>query len=208
MIRKSVFMAKLKTIIPKTRMGIQGFTVIEFLIACALLSVLMAAMVKFFTMINYTYTTQNAAANLQQVVRTGIDIMTQNIRMAGFNPLKLAGVGIQADSSDISIHLSYDENADGIIDDEDDPDDNNEIVRYFHEDNQLKRQIGGGNRVGIIDNVTDLEFTYLDVNDNVTEIPSAIKSVEISMTVTEPAGRRQTISRTYATRVMCRNLGL
>jgi len=208
MIRKSVFMAKLKKITPRTRKGVQGFTVIEFLIACALLSVLMAAMVKFFTMVSHTYTAQNAAANLQQVVRTGIDIMTQNIRMAGFNPLQLAGVGIQADSSDSNIHFSYDENADGIIDDEDDPDDNHEIVRYFHEDNQLKRQVGGGNRVGIIDNVTDLEFTYLDVNGNVAQSPGAIKSVEISMTVTEPAGRRQTISQTYATRMMCRNLGL
>ena len=89
-------------------MGVRGFTVVEFLIACALLSVLMATMVKFFTMINYTYTSQNSAANLQQVVRTGIDIMTQSILMAGFNPFKLADVGIQADSSDSSIHFSYD----------------------------------------------------------------------------------------------------
>jgi type IV pilus assembly protein PilW len=208
MIRKYFFMAKLKKIISSTRMGDQGFTVVEFLIACALLSVLMAAMVKFFTMINYTYTTQNAAANLQQVVRTGIDIMTQNIRMAGFNPFKLPGVGIQADSSDDSIHFSYDENEDGIIDDENDAEDDNEIVRYFHEDNQLKRQIGDGNRMGLIDNVSDLTFTYLDGNDQVTADTNAIKTVEISMTVTESAGRRQTISRTYATRVMCRNLGL
>lgn len=208
MIRKYFFMAKLKKIISGTRIGDQGFTVAEVLIACALLSVLMAAMVKFFSLINYTYTTQNAAANLQQVVRTGMDIMTQNIRMAGFNPFKLTGVGIQADSSADSIHFSYDENADGIVDDVNDPSDNDEIVRYFHEDNQLKRQIGDGNREGILDNVSDLTFTYLDRNNEVTADTNAIKTVEISMTVTEPAGRRQTISRTYATRVMCRNLGL
>jgi hypothetical protein len=128
--------------------------------------------------------------------------------MAGFNPFKLPGVGIQADSSDDSIHFSYDENEDGIIDDENDAEDDNEIVRYFHEDNQLKRQIGDGNRMGLIDNVSDLTFTYLDGNDQVTADTNAIKTVEISMTVTESAGRRQTISRTYATRVMCRNLGL
>lgn len=191
-----------------TRMGDQGFTVVEFLIACALLSVLMATMVKLFTLINYTYTTQNAAASVQQVVRTGIDIMTQNIRMAGFNPLQLAGVGIQADSSADSIRFSYDKNADGIIDDENDADDNDEVVRYLHEDNQLKRQLGDGNRIGILDNVTDLTFTYLDENDQVTADSNAIKTVEISMTVSVPAGRRKTVSRTYATRVLCRNLGL
>jgi len=191
-----------------TRMGDQGFTVVEFLIACALLSVLMATMVKLFTLINYTYTTQNAAASVQQVVRTGIDIMTQNIRMAGFNPLQLAGVGIQADSSADSIRFSYDKNADGIIDDENDADDNDEVVRYLHEDNQLKRQLGDGNRIGILDNVTDLTFIYLDENDQVTADSNAIKTVEISMTVSVPAGRRKTVSRTYATRVLCRNLDL
>jgi hypothetical protein len=168
----------------------------------------MAIMVKLFTLINYTYTTQNAAASVQQVVRTGIDIMTQNIRMAGFNPLQLAGVGILADSSADSIRFSYDKNADGIIDDENDADDNDEIVRYLHEDNQLKRQLGDGNRIGILDNVTDLTFTYLDENDQVTADSNAIKTVEISMTVSVPAGRRKTVSRTYATRVLCRNLGL
>jgi len=192
-------------------MGNQGFTVAEFLVACALLSILMAAMVKLFAMINTTYTTQNVAANLQQVVRTGLDIMTQNIRMAGFNPFKLAGVGIQADSSADSIHFSFDRNEDGFIDIEDSTENNYEIVRYFHQDNKLKRKIGDGDRISIIDNVTDLSFTYLDANDediNVAADSGAVKTVEISMTVTEPAGRRQTISRTYATRVMCRNLGL
>ena len=182
-------------------MGNQGFTIVEILIACALLSILMAVMVKSFTMIDSTYNAQNAAANLQQVVRTGMDIMTQNIRMAGYNPFQLAGVGIQEDSSEISIQFSYDEDEDGIIADD-------EVITYLHEDNQLKRQLGDGNRVGIIDNVTDLNFTYLDGDDNVTDDPGAVKTVEISMTVTEPAGPWRTISRTYATRVLCRNLGL
>jgi prepilin-type N-terminal cleavage/methylation domain-containing protein len=192
-------MAKLKRIISGTRMADQGFTVVEFLIACALLSILMAAMVKFFTMINYTYTTQNAAASVQQVVRTGMDIMTQNIRKAGFNPFKLPGVGIQADSSDDSIRFSYDKNADGeIIED----------VTYLYHDNQLKRRLGDGYRIGILDNVTDLTFTYLDGDNQDTTDFNTVKTVEISLTVSVPAGRGKTVSRTYATRVLCRNLGL
>jgi len=191
-----------------------GFTVVELLIACALVSILMAAMVKLFTVINSTYTTQNAAASVQQVVRTGIDIMTQNIRMAGFNPLQLAGVGIQADSSADSIHFSFDRNEDGFIDIENGTEDNYEIVRYFHHDNKLKRKIGAGNNMSIIDNVTDLTFTYFNGDnqevpeEEVSEDFNAVKTVEVSMTVTEPAGRKQMVSRTYATRVMCRNLGL
>lgn len=194
-------MDKIKNIISSTRIGDEGFTIVEFLIACALLSLLMAAMVKSFSLVDHWYTAQNAAANLQQVVRTGMDIMTKNIRMAGYNPFQLTGVGIHEDSSENSIQFSYDEDADGVLADE-------EVITFFHEDNQLKRQIRDGIRVGIIDNVTDLTFTYLDADDSVTADPGAIKTVEISMTVTEPAGPRQTISRTYATRVLCRNLGL
>ena len=182
-------------------MGEQGFTITEFLIACALLSLLMAAIVKSFALFNDTYTAQNTAANLQQIARTGMDIMSQNIRMAGFNPLKIAGVGIQGDSSGNRIQFSYDADADGNLAD-------NEVITFFHEDNRLKRQLGDGDRVAIIDNVTDLKFIYRDVDNNVTGDPSDIKTVEISMTVTQPAGPRRTISRTYATRVMCRNLGL
>ena len=61
---------------------------------------MLAVMVKLFALVNQSYTTQNVAANVQQVVRTGIDIMTQNIRMAGFNPLKLNDVGIKNDFSE------------------------------------------------------------------------------------------------------------
>ena len=105
------------------------------------------------------------------------------------------------DFSENSIHFSYDLDADGIVEDEED-------IRFFHEDQKLKRQIREGNRIALFDNVTDLKFTYLDVFDQPAANPAAIKTVVISMTVTEPAGRRQSLSRTYSTRVICRNLGL
>ncbi len=201
MIRKYLNLSRIKKMFSNTKIGDKGFTITEFLIAFALLSVLMAGMIKLFTLLNQSYTTQNVAAGVQQVVRTGIGIMTQNIRMAGFNPLKLADVGIKDDFSENSIHFSYDLDADGIVKDEED-------IRFFHEDQKLKRQIRTGNRIALIDNVTDLKFTYLDVFDKTTDNHGDIKTVVISMTVTEPAGRRQSLSRTYSTRVICRNLGL
>ena len=199
--RKYLNMSELKKLPASTISGNRGFTIAEFLVAMALMAVLMSGMVKLFSQLNQSYTTQNVAAGVQQVVRTGIDIMTQKIRMAGFNPLKLSDIGIQADFSENSIHFSYDLDADGIVADEED-------IRFFHEDQKLKRQIRTGNRIALIDNVTDLKFAYLDVNDQTTPNHGDIKTVVISMTVTEPAGRRQALSRTYSTRVICRNLGL
>jgi prepilin-type N-terminal cleavage/methylation domain-containing protein len=179
--------------------GEEGFTLAEFLVAMALLTVLMAGMVKLFTLLDQSYTTQNVAAGVQQVVRTGIDIMTKNIRMAGFNPLKLPDVGIQTDISQSKIHFSYDLDADGSISND------NEDISYLYEDQQVKRITGSGATEAFINNVSDLKFTYRDLNDQTTSNHKAVKTVEISMTVTEPAGRRGMLSRTYFTRVICRN---
>jgi hypothetical protein len=57
-------------------------------------------------------------------------------------------------------------------------------------------------------NVSNLSFTYYDDSGAVTTAVDAIRTVEISMTVQLPAGRRGTLSRTYSTRVRCRNIGL
>ena len=76
---------------------------------------------------------------------------------------------------------------------------------------QLIRQLNGkanSNR-SLVDNVSALTFGYLDANgDTVTNDLTAIRTVEVSLTVAEPAGRDQILSRTYATRVICRNLNL
>ena len=57
-------------------------------------------------------------------------------------------------------------------------------------------------------NVSNLNFTYYDDTGAVTTSVNAIRTVEISMTVQLPAGRGGAVSRTYSTRVRCRNIGL
>ena len=64
----------------------------------------------------------------------------------------------------------------------------------------------------LLENVTDLTFTYLDEAGNV--IPTAnlaarrldIRTIGISLTLDRPAGRSGVVSRTYTTQVRCRNL--
>ena len=103
----------------------------------------------------------------------------------------------------------------GIIDETDD-----ERITYSY--------IGGNKRIdqclyegtvsanweNFIDNVTNLRLTYLDSDYTYLGDPvpnpnlSDIRTIIISMTVQEPAGREGMIDRTYATRVKCRNIGL
>jgi len=180
-----------------------GFTLVEILVGLGLASVLMAAIVALFATLSRSYTTQNVAAEVQQVVRAGIDEMVMNIRMAGVNPLNIADVGVKDDYSSTQIRFTSDINASGVIGDADDED-----IAYIFEENKLKRQVDGGNKIELVENVSDFSFTYLKEDELPADSVSEIRTVLISMTVTEPAGRGQNVSRTYSARVRCRNLGL
>jgi prepilin-type N-terminal cleavage/methylation domain-containing protein len=184
-----------------------GFSMIELVVALAVLLVVMSGAIGLFSILNRTYTTQNVAAAVQQVARTGIDIMTRNIRMAGFNPLNKKTIGIvEATPQKIRFRLDLDRN--GKI--EADAARKEDIAFLLNRNRQLIQQYNGKNASNrsLIDNVSDLDFNYLDANGLETHDVDNIRTVEITLTVEEPAGREGFLSRTYSTRVICRNLGL
>jgi len=171
------------------------------MLAMGIMSIVLTAIISLFTSLNRMYTTQGVAAGVQQVARAGIDIMTRNIRMAGFDPLgtKIAGIFEAADSN---IRFKYDTDEDGTI-----ATDGDEDIAYRLSNNQLVQQKNGnGTLYPIIDHVSDLTFTYRDADDMETTDLGAIRTVEVSLTVEEPAGRGKFLSRTYSTLVICRNL--
>lgn len=187
--------------------GSGGFSVIELVVALAVMLLVMTGIISLFTTLNRTYTTQNVAAAVQQVVRTGIDIMTRNIRMAGFNPLNINPIGIvEASTNKIRFRLDLDGN--GEI--EADADRNEDIAYLLNGNKQLIQQLNGNNASNrsLVDNVSDLKFKYLDADGQETYDVDNVRAVEITLTVQEPAGRKHLLSRTYSTRVICRNLGL
>ena len=185
--------------------GNGGFTLVELMVAMGIMLIVLTAIISLFTSLNRMYTTQGVAAGVQQVTRAGIDIMTRNIRMAGFNPLNLTHIGILEAASD-SIRFAYDTDEDGNIATNGDED----VGYLLNADNQLIQQRNGNSATNqsLVDHVSDLTFRYLDADDMETSDTDAIRTVEISLTVEEPAGRDGVLSRTYSTRVICRNLSL
>ena len=185
--------------------GNQGFTLAELMLAMGIMMVVITAIISLFTSLNRMYTTQGVAAGVQQVTRAGIDIMTRNIRMAGFDPLDTKTIGIVAAAED-NIRFTYDTDEDGTIATDGDED----ITYLLNANNQLIQQKNGNSasNQSLVDHVSDLTFRYLDADDMETSDPDAIRTVEVSLTVEEPAGRDKVLSRTYSTRVICRNLSL
>jgi type IV pilus assembly protein PilW len=178
-----------------------GFTLIELLVAMAVSSIVLVSVVGFFTTLNKSYTRHTATADIQQVVRAGIDFMSDNIRMAGLDPLQTGNFGIEAPGAS-GITFTADLDMNGQIDVS-----NSERIAYALNGNQVQQTVGAVTE-SLVDNVTNFTFIYRDENDLVSADPTAIRTVQISLTVQEPVGYGRNLARTYTTRVQCRNLGL
>ena len=184
-----------------------GFTLVEVLMCIAILSILFGTVYRTFDTFNRSYANENVKAGVQQKSRIGIDLMARDIRLAGLDPLGSAGAGFNpANTSTTSIQFTADLNYDGDLDDP------FEDMIYALNGNLLQQtsDLGSGPVTAtLLDNVTALTFSYLGQAGNLLPEPVAvdqIRTVTISLTMQRPAGREGTVSRTYYTRVRCRNL--
>ncbi len=184
----------------RARRSSAGFTMMEMLMVLAIMSIAFGTIYKSFEHLNRSTATENVKSGVQQRVRIAVDFMVQDIRLAGLNPLGTPGIGLQSIAPD-SIQFTMDANFDG------DDDDTLEDITYaldsangtLIQTNHLGSEI-------LVDHVTNLNFTYLNTDDQTTGDINEIRSVIISLTMRRPAGRDGDISRTYTTQVRCRNL--
>ena len=189
----------------KTRTS-AGFTLVEVLVCMAIMSILFGAIYRSFDIFNRSYTKENVKAGIQQRTRIGIDLMARDIRLAGLDPLGTANAQIITADTD-NIQFSADLDYDGDVND---PFEN---ITYTLSGDLLRQtsDLGTGFITDtLLDNIDALAFTYLDESDTPMAAPVAnredIRTVIVSLTMQRPAGRDGPISRTYTTRVRCRNL--
>jgi len=196
--------------------GKMGFTLLELLVALAIVSIVLAAIYGVFSVSSRNYTTQSVTVDVQQSVRVAMEIMVQDTRAAGLDPTLSDNFGIElatatklrftSDSIDTGLG-----DFNGVVDDT-----NSERITYEFQANQLNQILYEGtaseNSQPLINDVQNSTFAYFDAdgNDLGSPVPAAtladISTVQVSMTVQEPAGRGQPVSRTLTKRVKCRNL--
>jgi type II secretory pathway component PulJ len=186
------------------RLSSAGFSMVEMLLVLGAMAIMFGAIYSGFERLNRSYTAENVKAGTQQSARIGVEMMVQDIRLAGLNPLGTAGAGVVA-ATPTSFQFTADNTSDGDLDD---PFEN---ITYALNGTNLEQTNHLGTEV-LLRNVTNLAFSYLDETGAV--IPSAqlavrladIRTVGITLAVSRPAGRNQEISRSYSTQVRCRNL--
>jgi type IV pilus assembly protein PilW len=220
----------------------RGFTLVEILIAMALVTLFMGGLLAMFVGFTKSYTTENVKADVQQVVRGGVEHMVPYIRMAGYEPLTWAEPALSTlDPTDDptgngagfkfaarhKLRFTSDLDMNAVIDGEDGTGaagKNQERITYFYQNNTLYRLLYEGTGYAetspqpIVSNVDNFSFTYFDEDGLEIATPATptatmsssdrdnIRTILITMTVREPAGRDGFITRTYENRVRCRNI--
>lgn len=213
-IRKSIILNRIVSLKNNRR----GFTLVEMVMVLAISTIVLAAMYSVFTIANKNFTTQNAAANVQQNLRSAIGLMARDIRVAGLDPTGSDNFGITY-ASQTKIRFTLDSidsgsgDFNGIVDEA-----NFEEITYGFQGNQVMQTLyetvtsSTADAAALISNIKEVKFKYYDSanNDLGDPVPADqlenIRNVEILVTHEEPAGREGMVSRTLTRRVECRNL--
>jgi type IV pilus assembly protein PilW len=146
----------------------KGFTLVELMAAMVIAVVVMAGIYAAYYTQQKNATAQEQTAEMRQNLRAGLDLMTREIRMAGFDPTHAAGAGIVTPTAN-SIVFTSDLNGDG------DTADTDENITYALSGTILQR-----NGQAVAENIDAVNFVYLDGSGNVTAILSDVRSVQIT----------------------------
>ena len=148
-----------------------GFTLVELLIAMTIGLIILTALSSTFLMQRKAYDVQEQIVEMVQTARAAMDMMTREIRMAGYDPTGSAGAGIVSVATD-KIYITMDLDGDGVLDD------SNEHIVYDIYDNKLGRTVGPSANVNnpsvppyhqpVAENIEDLQISQSGNSINVS----------------------------------------
>ncbi len=186
-----------------------GFSLIELLIAMTLGLIVLGAISSVFLGQRQTYDAQEQIADMVQTARAAMDMMSREIRIAGYNPANAGFNGITYDSSQLQIQADI--NGDGNT-----SSDPNENITYTYdaENFRIDRNTGSGGQP-FAENIEAFNFVYLEA-DGTTEVNTFadtgnIRQIRITITArTSKIDRALGDYRRYTltSLVTPRNLGL
>lgn len=170
-----------------------GFTLLELMIAMALGLVILGAAYAVFTLQNRQLGNQEQVVDIQQNARAAIDIVSREIRMAGFNPQRTTGTfGFQYSASEgratnaSSVAFTTDNDGDGALDTND-----LEEVAFRVNGGALERYAiasdGTRSWQPIVETIETLSLTYTLIDGTVVTAPtsaqvSSIAKVRVQVT--------------------------
>ncbi len=151
----------------------RGYTLVELMVAVVLASIVTVSIYKAYISVTTAYDIQDQVVELQQTSRVAIDRLVREIRMAGYDPAGSAGAGFTLINSS-RVTFTMDLSGNGTIDAA------NETVDYSYDSANLQLDRNG---TALVNNVSALNFVYLDENGAVTANPANVRTVQIAVVV-------------------------
>lgn len=184
-----------------------GFTLVELLVSLTIFAVVAGVLTSVLVSANRTHRQTTHRAEIQAASRQALSLLTAELAQAGADP-RIPPVGIAAivAADAASVRVRADLNADGTIQTTEPSED----VTYTYNAGAgtLLRNPGSGAAV-VLQNVTDLRFTYFDAADQpLSTLPlsatdrALVRSIGITLTSED----RDSHPFTHATRISLRNL--
>lgn len=201
----------------------KGFTLVELLITMVISGVIMTSVYSAFKSQQDSYLSQEQVAEMQQNLRAGLYVMTEEVRMAGYdvdkNGSKTGTAGISVANA-AGITFTFVSDDDGTDNDNADGDNNSstgadepgelKTIQYrlyvdADGDTNLGRKVGAASIAAVGENFEAMEFYYTLTDGTQTSTPttaqlSNISSLEVSILARAASpDRNYTDSRTYPT---------
>jgi len=154
-----------------------GFSLIELLAGILISAVILASLYSVFFSQQQAFSAQEQVAEMSQNIRAAQDLMTREIRLAGYKTSTSAFSGIATATSN-SIRILADLNQNG------DTADENEDITYTY--NSAAKQIcRNGVGLPVADNITSLSFQYTLKDETVTSAPANLADIrKITVSIT------------------------
>jgi type IV pilus assembly protein PilW len=164
----------------RTRLKDKGFTLVEIMVSMAISSLVIAGIYGVYTIQQRSYTVQEQVSEMQQRIRSALDFMTRNIRMAGYDPSGVCSSDfITADADTLVFDVC--ERRTGVPE-------YRITLNYNASTGQLDvtrdaNRTASATSMPLAENVDAFRFSYRDDQGNVTTSLNDIKIVEVSMLV-------------------------
>lgn len=165
-----------------TKKEVQGFTLVELLIAMVISLVVIGSLSGTFIFQRKTYDVQEQITEMQQTARAAMDMISREVKMAGYDPsypkvfsILSANFGIPYSATQLAIRADL--NGDG------DTSDTHENIIYTYDstDKQIDRNTGGGAQP-FAENIQSFTFQYYDIDGNTTTTDADIRQIDITIT--------------------------
>lgn len=159
--------------------NVTGFTLTELMVALAISMVVLAAVTTTFMAQAKFYNAQEQINEMQQNARGALDIMTRELKMAGYKPNGGTFDGVTYSTGQLLIQADLDSN--GTISTSSSA---NEQITYAYNstNNQITRKTGAGTAEVLAENITAFAFSYYDGTGTPTTTSANIRQVKLDIT--------------------------